>query len=73
VQDQLGQLTEAMKTLDRAEAAVPDDPHISYVRATFLVRIGRYDEARAAVQRALKIQPGFQPAVELLGKLSTGN
>ena len=41
VQDQLGQLPEALKTLDQAEAAVPDDPHVPYVRATILVRNGR--------------------------------
>ncbi len=65
-QDQLGQLTEALKTLDQAETAVPDDPHIPYVRAMILKRNGRDDEARVAVKRALKIQPDFQPAVELL-------
>ena len=69
VQDQLGQLNEALKTLDRAESAVPDDPHIPYVRATILERNGRNDEARAAANRALKIQPDFQPAVILLQKL----
>ena len=69
VQDQLGQLNEALKTLGRAEAAVPDDPHIPYVRAMILVRNGRNDEARAAANRALKIQPDFQPAMELLQKL----
>ena len=70
VQDQVGQIKEALKTLDRAEAAVPDDPHIPYVRATILVRNRRNDEAKAAVNRALKIQPDFQPAVQLLRNLS---
>ena len=69
VQDQLGQLPEALKTLDQAEAGVPDDPHIPYVRAMILTRNGRNDEARAAAKRALKIQPDFQPAAELLKKL----
>jgi tetratricopeptide (TPR) repeat protein len=66
VQDQLGQLEEALKTLNRAEAAVPDDPHISYVRAMILARNKRYDEARVAANRALAIQRDFQPALELL-------
>ncbi len=65
VQDQLGQLPEALKTLDHAEAAVPDDPHIPYVRAMILMRNGRNDEAKTAVDRALQIQPDFQPAQRL--------
>jgi Flp pilus assembly protein TadD len=69
VQDQLGQLAEALKTLDQAEAAVPDDPHIPYVRAVILARNGRNDEARAAAMRAVKIKPDFQPALQLLQKL----
>jgi tetratricopeptide (TPR) repeat protein len=64
VQDRLGQLEEALKTLDQAEAAVPDDPHIPYVRAVILKRNGRNDEAKAAVERALKIRPDFHPAFE---------
>jgi Flp pilus assembly protein TadD len=70
VQDELGQLAEALKTLDQAESGVPDDPHIPYVRAVILKRNGRYDEARVAVNRALKIQPDFQPARGLLQSLS---
>jgi tetratricopeptide (TPR) repeat protein len=69
VQDQLGQLPEALKTLDQAEAAVPDDPHIPYVRAVILKRNGRNDEAKTAVTRALKVQADFQPAIQLLQKL----
>jgi len=51
VQDQLGQFGEALKTLDRAEAAVPDDPHIPYVRAMILKRNGRSDEANPILNR----------------------
>lgn len=65
VQDQLGGLNDALKTLDRAAAVVPDDPHIPYVRATILARNGRYYEARTAANLSLKIQPDFQPAVTL--------
>jgi predicted Zn-dependent protease len=70
VQDQLGQLEEALRTLNQAEAAVPDDPHVPYFRAMILVRNGRNAEAKAAVNRALKIQTDFQPAVQLLRNLS---
>ena len=69
VQDQLGQLPEALKTLDQAEAGVPDDPHIPYVRAMILARNGHNDEARAAAKRAVKMKPVFQPALQLLERL----
>ncbi len=65
MQDQLGQLAEALKTLDQAEAGVPDDPHIPYVRAMILKRNGRDDEAMVAAKRALEIQPDFQPAMKI--------
>jgi len=70
VQDQLGQLTEALKTLDQAETAVPDDPHIPYVRAVILKRNGRDDEAKDSISRALKLQPDFQPALMLRQRLA---
>jgi hypothetical protein len=70
VQDQLGQLTEALKTLDQAEAAVPDDPHIPYVRAVILKHNGRNKEAKAAVEKALKMQSSFQPALALQRQLA---
>jgi predicted CXXCH cytochrome family protein len=69
VQDKLGQLVDALKTLDQAEAAVPDDPHIPYFRATILARNGRNNEAWIAVNRALILRPDFQPAVELRQRL----
>ena len=73
VQDQLGQRSEALRTLDRAEAAVPDDPHIPYMRAVILKRNGRNDEAKVAIQQSLKIQRDFQPALELLSKIPLQN
>jgi predicted CXXCH cytochrome family protein len=73
VQDQLGQLSKALKTLDQAEKVVSDDPHIPYVRATILARNGRYAEARLAATQALKIQPDFQPALQLLHNLAMKN
>lgn len=69
VQDQLGHHEEALRTLDRAEGAVPDDPHIPYVRAVILERNGRINEAKASVSQALKIQPDFQPAAGLRQRL----
>ncbi len=69
VQDQLGQLPEALQTLDRAAAAMPDDAHIPFVRALILKRNGRTEAAKSALNKALKIQPDFQPAVEMLRRL----
>ena len=65
VQDQLGQLPEALKTLDQGAAAVPDDPHVPCARATIFARNGRYEEARASANRALAMQADFQPALAL--------
>lgn len=73
VQDQLGHLNAALKTLDQAETAVPDDPHIPYVRAVIWAHNGHYDRARAAAQRTLKIQSDFTPARELLQQLPATN
>jgi tetratricopeptide (TPR) repeat protein len=70
VQDRLGQLGEALKTLDRAEAAVSDDPHIPYVRAMILLRNGRNSEAKASVERSLRLQTSFSPAITLEKRLS---
>jgi len=73
VQDRLGQFSEALKTLDRAEAAVPDDPHIPYVRATILLRNSQADKAKSATERALKLQPNFSPALALKQHLMSEN
>ncbi len=70
VEDQVGQLTNALKTLDYAESVTPNDRHIPYIRATVLLRNSRYGDARTAVNRALKIQPDFEPALELQGEIS---
>jgi Flp pilus assembly protein TadD len=66
----MGQTSEALAILDRAETLVPGDPHIPYVRATILLRNGRVNEARGAASRALEIQRDFQPARALLQRLS---
>lgn len=60
-----------METLVRAEQVNGRDPRIPYARATVLAQLGRMEEAREAVARALQIQPGDRPpAVELRGQLS---
>jgi predicted Zn-dependent protease len=62
IEDQLGQFGDALRTLDRAEAAIPGDPHIPYVRAVILFRNGKNGGARTAVDQALRLQPDFEPA-----------
>jgi len=69
VQAQLGQMKDAFKTLDRAQAAVPDDPYIPYVRGIILRQNGQDAEAKAALDQALKIQSNFQPALDLRQRL----
>jgi predicted CXXCH cytochrome family protein len=48
---------EALAALLRAETSEPDNPDYPYARATILLRHGRLPEARAAVEKALKIDP----------------
>ena len=64
-----GQKEEALKSLIRAESANPFDPEIPYARSTILLNLGRMEEARRVVERALQIQPGYSPALNLLGSM----
>jgi len=65
----IGQVEESLSALDRAAALAPQEPHIPYERARTLARAGRYTEARAAAKQALKLQPDFKPALDLLDAL----
>lgn len=64
-----GEAERALQTLNRAEAAAPGDQGVPYAQATILAQLGRKTEARAAVERALEIQPDFAQARELLRQL----
>jgi tetratricopeptide (TPR) repeat protein len=49
-------------------AAVPDtvaDPRVFAYRASLLLAVGRVDEARPAIERALALDPGHAPALAL--------
>ena len=61
-----GLTEEALQALIRAESADGSDPRSPYARATILARSGRTEEARRAAQRALEINPRFEPAREML-------
>jgi tetratricopeptide (TPR) repeat protein len=63
-------LTEAaLDALIHAERADPQDPRIPYARATILARHGRLGEAAAAVDQALRLDPGFSEARQLRDSL----
>jgi tetratricopeptide (TPR) repeat protein len=64
---------EALEALGRAESADSSDARSPYARATILARLRKVDEARSAAQRALEIEPRFEPARELLRSLATAN
>lgn len=59
----------ALEALLRAETADPRDPRIPYARATIHAQSGQPDEARAAVRRALELQPDWPAARQLLESL----
>jgi tetratricopeptide (TPR) repeat protein len=65
-----GQSANALEALQRAEVADASDPRPPYARATILARQGKLEEARVALRSALKIQPDFSAALELLHRLS---
>jgi tetratricopeptide (TPR) repeat protein len=65
-----GDLAGALDALVRAESLSPE-ARISYARATILGRMGRTADAKRAAERALELQPDFQPAQELLRNLGT--
>jgi Flp pilus assembly protein TadD len=59
----------ALDALLRAESLDATSPMPPYARATILAKLGRTAEARAAVRRALELQPGFAEGKELLQSL----
>lgn len=69
---QTGRMPDALQALAAGEAAAPADPDIPYAVATLHARAGRHEEARAATQRALAINPRHVPALQLLNQLPPG-
>lgn len=70
-----GDTSGALAALGRAEALDPGDARIPYAAATILARDNRFAEARAAVRRALQVNPNYREAVLLrqaLEEHSTG-
>jgi tetratricopeptide (TPR) repeat protein len=67
-----GDATGAIAAMRRGEEASPGDASIPYARATIHARLGQTNEARDAAMRALRIQPGYQEAMQLLQALQGG-
>jgi tetratricopeptide (TPR) repeat protein len=65
-----GQDEPALEALAHAESFLPGDARVPYARATILARMRRNVEARTASAQALKLQPDFQEAAQLLHALS---
>lgn len=73
VRDTLGQSAAALEALGQAEKLDARDPNIPFAQASILAKARRLDEARAAAERALAIQPDFIRARELLERLNRRN
>ena len=65
---QQGQAAQAVEALRRAELVEPRNADYPYARATIHLRLGEWDQARAAAEAALAAQPGHRPALELLAR-----
>lgn len=66
----MSQSDKAVDVLLQAETIAPSAAHIAYARATILFQSGRIDEAQAAAERVLEIQPGHPEASNLIRMLS---
>jgi tetratricopeptide (TPR) repeat protein len=71
--EQLGRKDEALRMLVEGEKALPTDPRLPFAQASFFARNQRLEEARAAANRALKLEPESPSAKELLKKLDAGH
>jgi tetratricopeptide (TPR) repeat protein len=68
-ENDLGRSALALPHLDRALAALPDDPDVVYERGVALYELCRFDEAQRAFERALKLAPDDPWALHQLGLL----
>jgi tetratricopeptide (TPR) repeat protein len=63
----LDQLPKALETMQRYVAAMPDDPNPEDSFGDILFKAGRFDEAQAHFEAALKKDPKFGPSQHELG------
>jgi len=66
----MNQPESALEALARAEALDPGNAQAPYAAATIYSHLQRTEEAAQAARRALKIDPNYREAAELLRMLS---
>jgi predicted Zn-dependent protease with MMP-like domain len=69
-ENDLGRSHLALPHLDRAHAALPDDPDVVYERGVSLFELCRFDEAQRAFERALALAPDDAWTLHQLGLLA---
>ncbi|MCE9519658.1 MAG: tetratricopeptide repeat protein [Verrucomicrobia bacterium] len=65
-----GNASGAIEALTRGEMANPRDAALPYARATILLKLGNKEEALAAAQAALRVQPDMMQARQLIQMLT---
>jgi Flp pilus assembly protein TadD len=65
----MGNVAEALEVLSRTEAVAPGEARVGYARATVLLGLGRRAEARDALERVLRVDPGHGEARRLWEQL----
>jgi Flp pilus assembly protein TadD/predicted Zn-dependent protease with MMP-like domain len=69
-ENDLGRSHLALPHLERALAALPDDPDVAYERGVALFELCRFDDAQRAFERALALAPDDPWALHQLGLLA---
>lgn len=64
-----GEFDEALRLIDRALAATPDDPVLQFERASILIDARRFPRGEAELRRVVERFPDFFEANRLLGRL----
>lgn len=62
-------LEAALGFIDRAILFDPQSPQLWVTRAEVREQLGDKEDARASLARALELDPGYEPAREMLGRL----
>lgn len=66
----LGQPLEALECFNEANRLLPDNKIVLLGKGRSHLRLGEKIQARAAIEAALKIDPNFQPASDVLSKIT---